>query len=195
MRSHMDIARYNGGVPGGAGNTIRGLTHSSDSSREGLAVDATQLPEARKPQEPIIIPDRVALRALRKFSVDESGCHLSTYSVGSHGYAQIGWHDHERGRRVMITAHRAAWSAVFGQIPEGMTIDHTCKNRRCVNVSHLRLLSNFENARRTFGRDWPLGTCINGHSNDLLELVSGTWQCSICSDQWQRDYQARKATA
>lgn len=155
-------------------------------------MDATQLPEARKPRTPIVIPDRVALRALRRFTVDESGCHVSTYSVGSHGYAQIGWHDREVGRQVMVTAHRAAWSAVFGQVPEGMTIDHTCKNRRCVNVAHLRLMSNFENARRTSGRDWPLGECVNGHPNELLEFVSGKWRCAACVEDRKPIYLANQ---
>ena len=31
------VLRYNGSAPGGAGNTLRGLTHSSDLTREGLA--------------------------------------------------------------------------------------------------------------------------------------------------------------
>jgi hypothetical protein len=157
-------------------------------------MDATQLPEARKPSEPIVIPDRVALRALRLFTLDpDTGCHVSTYSVASHGYAQIGWYDASVKRTQMVTAHRAAWSAVFGQVPEGQTIDHTCKNRRCVNVAHLRLMSNFENARRTSGRDWPLGECFNGHPNELLTKRGGKWLCAPCSAQWQRDYRARKS--
>lgn len=94
-----------------------------------------------------------------------TGCHVSTYSVAGHGYAQIGWHTKGDKRRG-TTAHRAAWVAATGkQIPDGMVVDHLCKNRRCVNVEHLRVLSNFDNARRTYGRDWPLGDgeCINGH--------------------------------
>lgn len=38
------------------------------------------------------IPDAVAQRALARFVFDPvTGCHVSTYSVASHGYAQIGW--------------------------------------------------------------------------------------------------------
>lgn len=97
------------------------------------------------PRTPLVIPDRVALRALRAFEVDGNGCHISTYSVGSHGYAQIGWQEGPRHR--MTTAHRAAWVAVHGQILQGMTVDHLCRRQRCVNVAHLRLLTNLENAR------------------------------------------------
>ena len=148
--------------------------------------------EARAPRERIIIPDRVAERAATRFFVAENGCHVSTYSVASHGYAQIGWKDGDY--RQMVVAHRAAWVHVNGQIPEGVTIDHLCKNRRCVHVGHLRLLSNYENARRTSGRDWPLGQCVNGHSNDHLALVDGgrNLRCIICRRAENTRYEMKK---
>ena len=124
---------------------------------------------------------RVAERAATRYVEDENGCFISTYSTASHGYAQIGWQEPGINRSVMTLCHRAAWVHYHGaQIPDGMTIDHLCHNRRCVNPSHLRLLSNFENARRTSNRDWPIGQCINGHSNDHLIEVKGRWCCSIC---------------
>lgn len=105
----------------------------------------------------VVIPDRVALRALRAFIVDESGCHVSTYSIGSHGYAQIGWQKGDEPRQT-TTAHRAAWTAVHGQIPLGLTVDHLCRMRCCVNVSHLRLLTNVDNARDNPTADrWAAG--------------------------------------
>lgn len=97
----------------------------------------------------------------------------------------------------MTTAHRAAWVHANGQIPEGMTVDHrpTC-DKRCVNVDHLRLLTNFENGRRTFGRDWPLGQCANGHPNsDLFTQPNGRRRCRKCNNKQQREYRARKGAA
>lgn len=108
------------------------------------------------------VPPRVANRAVEKIDVDGNGCWISRYSVASHGYAQIGWNDGPSARYVVL-AHRAAWVARNGQVPLGMTLDHICKTRRCVNPDHLRLLPNYENARRTFGDDWPMGYCKNGH--------------------------------
>jgi hypothetical protein len=85
--------------------------------------------------------------------------------VTPQGYAQIGWQ--EGGERHMVGAHRAAYVHHTGeQIPAGMTVDHRqgegCTSRQCVRREHLRLLENYENARRTGGRDWPLGQCGNG---------------------------------
>lgn len=116
----------------------------------------------------IWIPKRVAERAFTNWEPSPSGCRISTYSTASHGYAQIGWQD-RAGRMRGTTAHRAAWVHIHGQIPAGLTIDHkpTC-DKRCVHTDHLRKLTNFENGRRTHGKDWPLGECANGHSNKHL---------------------------
>lgn len=147
---------------------------------------------SRLPRHPILIPDRVAERAATRYIEDQNGCYISTYSVASHGYAQVGWQTSTE--RHVVLAHRATWVFVNGQqIPAGMTIDHLCKERRCVNPEHLRLLTNFENARRTAGRDWPVGTCRNGHSNDLLVLVDGgrRWRCKICNADQKRRYREK----
>ncbi len=147
----------------------------------------------RKPKKRIVIPERVAQRAALSY-VQVGECHVSTYSVASHGYAQIGWQD--SGDRWVVTAHRAAWVHYTGeQIPEGMTIDHICRNRRCIRTEHLRMLTNYENARRTFGRDWPVGECINGHPNSELGPDGGKLSCRLCKRQRQRAYRARKAVA
>lgn len=148
-------------------------------------------PRYRRPRRQIVIPDRVAQRAALRVS-REGECDISTYSVASHGYAQIGWQD--GGDRWVVTAHRAAWVYATGQqIPTGMTIDHLCRNRRCVRFEHLRMLSNYENARRTNGRDWPLGQCVNGHPDELGRLhSSGKRSCRECAAEWQRRHRARK---
>lgn len=112
------------------------------------------------------VPERVAQRALANIDKQPDGCWISHYSVGTHGYAQIGWQDGTK--RGSVLAHRAAWVAVNGQVPMATTIDHTCKVRRCVNPDHLRLLPNIENARRNQGDDFPMGGCRNGHPNTAL---------------------------
>lgn len=139
----------------------------------------------------MVIPDHVAKRAAENYVTDDHGCQLSTYSIGSHGYPQIGWN--LAGSRRTTTAHRAAWVNARGQIAEGMTVDHICKNRRCVNVDHLRLLTNFENARRTNGRDWKLGECVNGHLNEFLKTEpSGKRKCMKCNLIHQANYRMRR---
>jgi len=98
-------------------------------------------------------------------------------STGSHGYGQT-WD----GITVRL-AHRVAWVLHHGrQIPDDMTIDHICRNRTCVNVDHLRLLTNVENAkdngmaRRT--------QCPSGHAYDDANTYvnrMGHRQCRACA--------------
>lgn len=155
----------------------------------------------RKPERwnSVPVPERVATRALTKVDRQSDGCWISRYSVASHGYAQIGWVSDE-GKNHMVLAHRAAWVAENGQVPLGMTLDHTCKVRRCVNPAHLRALPNFENARRTDGADWPMGYCKNGHPNSALigHSRSGKTKgltCRECRNARQRAYRAERRVA
>lgn len=146
------------------------------------------------------VPERVAERAYGHVDVNEDGCWISRYSVASHGYAQIGWSlpegsRHGKARTTMVLAHRASWVHVNGQVPLGMTLDHVCKARRCVNPDHLRLLPNFENARRVSGMDWPMGQCANGHPNSLLRpgrrKSNGRLKEGVLCSECRRIYSSR----
>lgn len=146
------------------------------------------------------VPERVAERAISNVDKQADGCWISRYSTASHGYSQIGWQDSRK--RHVVLGHRAAWVSVHGQVPMGMTIDHLCKQRRCVNPDHLRLLPNYENARRTGGRDWPMGYCANGHDSTHLHRVTRSANasgfaviCRTCSQASRKRYQDRRDAA
>ena len=139
----------------------------------------------------LIVPAQVVERALANVTRDETTfCLTSLYAPGSHGYPQIGWQGSTGSCGTLV--HRAVWQHYNGVIADGMTVDHLCKNRLCAEIAHLRLLSNYENARRTNGRNWPLGQCANGHDNSFLVVTGGKRVCRLCRSQWQRDYRARK---
>jgi hypothetical protein len=48
----------------------------------------------------------------------------------------------------MTPAHRWAYESLVGPIPEGLTIDHLCRNPPCVNPDHLEPVTVQENVRR-----------------------------------------------
>jgi len=56
-------------------------------------------------------------------------------------------------------AHRYAWERINGPIPAGLTIDHLCRVRRCVNVAHIELVDTLTNYQRAVDA-WTL--CNNG---------------------------------
>ena len=122
-------------------------------------------------------PQRVIERYLASLS-SEGACLVSSYSVGSHGYTQIGWS--ESGRTMMVLGHRVAWEHHRGPIPNDMTIDHICRNRRCGRIEHLRLLSNVENARSNGN---AIKThCKRGHRNWRTD-GKGHRRCVTCQDE------------
>lgn len=51
----------------------------------------------------------------------------------------------------ILGAHRYAWELENGPIPEGRQIDHTCWEKSCVNVDHLRAITHSENQRYRSG--------------------------------------------
>jgi hypothetical protein len=69
-------------------------------------------------------------------------CWLWVGAIGSSGYGRL----KVAGRDV--GAHRFAFELLVGPIPEGLTIDHLCRNRPCVKPDHLEPVTLAENTRR-----------------------------------------------
>ena len=104
--------------------------------------------------------------------------------VGTHGYGVV-------GRRL---AHRAAWEEANGPIESGMTIDHLCRVRTCVNVDHMRLLTNVENAR--MNGNWVRTSCKRGHAftpENTEVNARGHRRCKQCLGLWNDSRQRRTA--
>lgn len=56
---------------------------------------------------------------------------------------------HARALGIQGLAHRLAYTIYVGEIPKGLTLDHLCRNRRCVNPHHLEPVPLAENIARS----------------------------------------------
>jgi len=81
--------------------------------------------------------------------IDRSGpCPVWTAAKNSpNGYGVFGY----EGRQVY--AHRWIYEQERGPIPEGMTIDHLCRNKLCMNPDHMEVVTRSENTRRALFAD------------------------------------------
>lgn len=99
-----------------------------------------------------------------------------------------------------VTAQRVAWAAVHGPIPEGrMHVDHLCRNRRCINVDHLELVTERENILRgtaPSAMNARKTHCVRGHDLAAAKIrANGGRRCVTCSRQDAANVRARKRGA
>ena len=72
----------------------------------------------------------------------ETGCWNWNLHCGQNGYGII-WFE---GKNRYV--HRISYQLYVGEIPDGMTIDHLCRNRRCANPDHMEVVSIQVNSQR-----------------------------------------------
>ena len=92
--------------------------------------------------------------------VDKSGiCWEWTGNKTKDGYGLFGLNYKTK------LVHRISYEIKYGDIPEGLQIDHTCRNRSCVNPVHLESVTQQENMRRGLaGQNNKIKTrCPKGH--------------------------------
>ena len=86
----------------------------------------------------------VAERFLEKVLPGPSGCWEWLGARHPKGYGSFHMNDGGRTQR----AHRVAYELFVGPIPEGLEIDHLCRNRGCVNPGHLQPVTGQVNQLR-----------------------------------------------
>lgn len=89
-------------------------------------------------------------------------CWTWTAYIDKHGYGRF----YMEGR--MLSAHSVAWllSKPNKPVPKDFELDHLCRNRSCVNPSHLEIVSTLENVLRGVGpaaRNHRKTRCKRGH--------------------------------
>lgn len=106
-------------------------------------------------------------------------CWFWTGAVQSKGY----------GNYKSKLAHRVSYEKYVGKIPEGLTLDHLCRNKLCVNPAHLEPVTQYENNMRgesPTAKNKKKTHCSSGHELSeenirVVKRVDGMRRhCKIC---------------
>lgn len=127
-----------------------------------------------------LLPDETRF-ALSYVVNTESGCWEWVGSKKTAGYGQI------RFRRKNANAHRVSYETHVGPIADGLTIDHLCQNKSCVNPEHLEPVTVAENTQR-----WAatITACPQGHPRSPRQH-----QCRECKKEPGQRRSARETVA
>jgi len=101
----------------------------------------------------------------------------------------------------VTTAHRVAYELAVGPIPEGLEIDHLCRNKLCQNPAHLEAVTRAVNLARRVSNGPPRNegplfpTC--GHArvpaNVYVTPGRGYEECRACRTEASRRHRRKVA--
>jgi hypothetical protein len=116
----------------------------------------------------------------------ESGCWEWTASCDRAGYGRL------MVQKRLRVAHRLSYELRVGLIPEGLVLDHLCRNPRCINPAHLEAVSQQENVQRGAvprSRNREKTHCPAGHpyaGANLYRRPGGGRTCLACQRESRR---------
>jgi hypothetical protein len=91
-------------------------------------------------------------KLIDKSAPGDSGCIVWTGGCKAFGYGEFSpWNSRKRGLGKQ-SAHRVAWIAANGPIPDGMYVLHRCDNPPCINPEHLFLGTPQQNTDDMHGK-------------------------------------------
>jgi len=127
------------------------------------------------------------LNRFNKYWIKFGNCKLWQNYLDKDGYGSFYF------RKKLRRAHRVAYFFVNGPIPDGMVIDHICKNRNCVAIEHLRLITakenNLDNSLSVGAINKRKIFCKNGHP--FNRVYGGQRYCSICENEKSKRLQKK----
>lgn len=90
----------------------------------------------------------------------------------------------------LVAAHRWAYEQLIAEIPEGLEIDHLCKNRACVNPWHMEPKTHRANVLAIGSAHWsvekmgrthcPRDHRLQGANLRPAQLRRGVRACRLC---------------
>ena len=140
--------------------------------------------------------DQVLERFWDKVKVDETtGCWNWTAYKDHSGYGIF-----RIDSKNTSSSHRFAYQVNKGKIPEGLQLDHLCKNRKCCNPEHLEVVTLQENTNRSeitiAVKNRNKTHCSKGHEytpENTYVRKHGHRACRTCSKEWHSQYSKKES--
>ena len=141
-----------------------------------------------RPVEHLTFDEKTIERFEVKVFPLEGGCWYYTGSKNENGYGRF----HIR-KQEQIRSHRFAYLIYRGPIPEGLTIDHLCRNRACVNPNHLEAVPWLDNIRRGYNPSRDKTKCPRGHDYNSVNTYrwGGRRMCRECRRVQKLEFRRR----
>ena len=124
------------------------------------------------------------------YKVDKMGCcWYWIASTHSNGYGQFSYHGKNK------LAHRLSYEDKYGDIPQGLVMNHICRTRHCVNPDHLEVITLEKNIQIGISVNRNKTHCKREHeyTEENTHIRStGFRQCRTCALISKRKYNQRK---
>lgn len=123
--------------------------------------------------------------------IPESGCWIWMGALTNNGYGRA-----KRNGKTVV-AHRVVHEALAGNIDEGMTLDHLCRVRCCVNPAHMEVVTPRVNVLRgetVTAKNAAKTHCKRGHpleGDNLFVRKDGRRRCRACERASQKRFKSK----
>jgi len=138
---------------------------------------------------------------LGRLRVNENDCWEWTGARDPRGYGRAGFGRREHGTGLV---HKMIYEAIKGLVPDGLELDHLCRNPCCANPDHLEAVTHQVNVQRGRGGANLLAMaiavthCPQGHPYDEANTYRrrnrpNSRECRTCRNEASRRYRRGSA--